>query len=205
MPDEFPIEPAAIEEKHFRIGTLTLSDGQQVEIKDIAIDDTTVTFRQLKGYTGDCALYLRVTDAKSAKQEIMDALEIELVSKTKVDPIENAQKYYIDKIQEMLDSTAQSFGYDNIISMCTYVGSSNAKFAAEGKAALDFRDKTWEAGYQILSDVAAGKRPVPTIADVVAELPTIDATPTVLPDVSAVMTPIVKVDATPVQEAKITP
>ena len=68
------------------IGALTLSDGQEIEVKDITEGDVTVAYRRLSGaYRGDCCLYLEVTSPETAADEIKAALEIELVSKTKVD------------------------------------------------------------------------------------------------------------------------
>lgn len=75
-------------------------------------------------------------------------------------------------IQQRLDEFARTRNYDSILSACTYATSTVAKFKAEGQACVNLRDATWAAAYQILADVQAGKRPMPTdIADIAADLP----------------------------------
>lgn len=46
--------------------------------------------------------------------------------------------------KETLDSLAQSWGYDNIVSACSYANSTNAKFKAEALALISWRDAIWE-------------------------------------------------------------
>jgi len=74
-------------------------------------------------------------------------------------------------IQSMLDETAKERGYDSILSLCTYATSTNAKFAAEGQAAVEWRDEVWAKGYAILADVESGARAIPTVDELLAELP----------------------------------
>lgn len=77
-------------------------------------------------------------------------------------------------IQERLDSFARERGYDSILSACTYATSSVPRFAAEGKRAVDVRDATWAAAAQLLGEVQAGKRAVPTVDEVFAALPVLE-------------------------------
>ena len=74
-------------------------------------------------------------------------------------------------IQSMLDETARERGYDSILSLCTYATSPAAKFAAEGQAGVSWRDEVWAKGYTILADVEAGTRSIPTVDELLAELP----------------------------------
>lgn len=75
-------------------------------------------------------------------------------------------------IQKRLDDFAHTRNYDSILSACTYATSAVAKFKTEGQACVNLRDATWAAAYQILADVQAGDRPMPTsIADIEADLP----------------------------------
>lgn len=75
-------------------------------------------------------------------------------------------------IQRRLDEFARTRNYDTILSACTYATSTMARFQAEGQACVNLRDATWAAAYDILAEVQAGKRPMPTdIADIEADLP----------------------------------
>jgi len=80
---------------------------------------------------------------------------------------------YTAAIQAELDSTAKSKGYDSILSACTYATSKITKFKAEGQACVNYRDAVWNYSYQVLSDVEAGTRTMPTIEALIAELPAI--------------------------------
>lgn len=76
-----------------------------------------------------------------------------------------------DAVQRHLDATAQSRGYDGILSLASYAASPNPPFAAEGAAGLAWRDAVWLYCYQVLAAVQAGTRPIPTADALVAELP----------------------------------
>ena len=87
------------------------------------------------------------------------------------DALEQTQAALTAAIQAHLDSTSQTHNYDGILSLCSYASSKNSKFQAEGVAGVDFRDKCWAYGYQVIADVHAGLRGIPTPEGLVAELP----------------------------------
>ena len=74
-------------------------------------------------------------------------------------------------IQSTLDKKAQERGYDSILSLCTYATSAKPKFKAEGQAGVEWRDEVWAKGYAILADVESGSRAIPTVDELLAELP----------------------------------
>jgi len=59
---------------------IELSNGIQVEIKLINLSGGSVDYRRINDpvYSGDCVLYLQVTDLVTAEEEIKAALETEL-------------------------------------------------------------------------------------------------------------------------------
>lgn len=73
-------------------------------------------------------------------------------------------------IQQQLDASAQAKGYDSIVSACSYAGYAN-DFQAEAVAFGVWRASVWTYGYAELDKVIAGTRPLPTIAEILAELP----------------------------------
>ena len=74
-------------------------------------------------------------------------------------------------IQSMLDEKAKERNYDSILSLCTYATSPTAKFSDEGQAGVSWRDEVWAKGYAILADVESGSRAIPTVDELLAELP----------------------------------
>lgn len=75
------------------------------------------------------------------------------------------------EVQRVLDNEAKKLGYDSCLSVCSYVDTGVPKFDAEGKAFRAWRSAVWSKGYEILAEVKEGKREIPTIEDLIAELP----------------------------------
>lgn len=76
--------------------------------------------------------------------------------------------------QTRLDDFARTRNYDGILSLCTYATSTVLKFKTEGQYGVDARDSTWARLYEIMAEVEAGTRPVPTgFADIEPDLPTL--------------------------------
>jgi hypothetical protein len=69
------------------------------------------------------------------------------VTVTDLAPQEQAAARYaaVMAVQARLDTLAQSWGYDHILSLCTYASSKVPRFAAEGQIGVDWRDATWAA------------------------------------------------------------
>lgn len=74
-------------------------------------------------------------------------------------------------IQAHLDTKPKERLYDGILSLCTYATSTNIKFAAEGQAGVVWRDACWAKGYEIMAEVQAGTREIPTVERLLSEMP----------------------------------
>ena len=78
---------------------------------------------------------------------------------------------YTDGVQWHLDNFAHTRNYDGILSAATYATSQVPKFKVEGQYAVEVRDATWAKCYEVLDAVQSGQRPMPTIEELIAELP----------------------------------
>jgi hypothetical protein len=81
------------------------------------------------------------------------------------------QAPYVTAAQQLLDQTAQTRGYDGILSLCSYATSTNATFQAEGQAGVAFRDAVWNLAYSILAQVQAGTMAQPDVPTFLTLLP----------------------------------
>lgn len=73
-------------------------------------------------------------------------------------------------IQAELDEDARGKGYDNIDTASAYAGAPNP-FQEESKLFITRRGNVWAYCYNELGKVKAGLRPMPTIAQIISELP----------------------------------
>lgn len=81
-----------------------------------------------------------------------------------------ARKAAIDAVQARLDLLAQSWGYDHILSLCSYATSKVPRFAAEAQIGVDWRDATWAAVMQY-------ETTVDTLAELIDLLPPVPTRP----------------------------
>jgi hypothetical protein len=69
-----------------------------------------------------------------------------------------------------INQVAKAKGYDNRIS-CALRAGYDSPWKAEGDAFAKWMDACYTAAYQIMTDVADGKRQIPTINEMLAEMP----------------------------------
>jgi len=70
---------------------------------------------------------------------------IEDASREQADAMQAAMAKAIAMVQSRLDTLAQSWGYDDIKSGCTYAGDPYPRFNAEGTVMRAWRSATWAA------------------------------------------------------------
>lgn len=79
---------------------------------------------------------------------------------------------YMAAVQAHMDAHAQSFGYDNLVSVVSYAEEPAVpRYQAEGKAFRAWRSKCWYACEQVLQSVKNGDRQPPAVAELLLELP----------------------------------
>ncbi len=82
--------------------------------------------------------------------------------------------------QNQLDSIAQSWGYDSLLSASSYVNSTVAQYKADALALVAWRDAVWTSAYSIENAINAGTQDLPpTTTAFVALLPLPPARPSV--------------------------
>ncbi|TFL14231.1 hypothetical protein CSC67_08750 [Pusillimonas caeni] len=78
-------------------------------------------------------------------------------------------------VQQHMDEAARAYRYDDIRTACTYADESAVpKFQAEGRAFRAWRSLVWAKCYEILGEVQAGRRPIPTDKELIMELPALE-------------------------------
>lgn len=105
------------------------------------------------------------TAEEEAEWDAMEAAEA-------VKAPERLKARVIEIVQQRLDDFARTRNYDDIKSACDYAGCSVQKFSIEGQYCKDKRAETWKKLYEILAEIKANARPMPTsYEDVEPELP----------------------------------
>ena len=95
-------------------------------------------------------------------------------------PAPTAEQIRADRVAAVyahMDAAAHALGYDDIRAAVTYADEPAVpKFQAEGRAFRAWRSLVWAHCYQVLDDVQAGLRPIPTAEGLIAELPELSIT-----------------------------
>lgn len=84
------------------------------------------------------------------------------------------QQQYTNFIQQLLDAEAQNLGYDNCLSVCSYMDTGVQKFDDEGSCFRKWRSAVWNTGYEILDKVKSGKMEIPSEEKLIKMLPKLE-------------------------------
>lgn len=114
------------------------------------------------------------TAAEGYFRTALSRTEVEANAETLFFQHTDIEKELTDAVQGHLDETARLKKYDNIASACSYANSTDAIFRAEGEACVAWRDACWRHCYDTLNDVMAGVRNIPSAAELIGELPTLE-------------------------------
>lgn len=116
----------------------------------------------------DGNVYLGANDSIENWKEVPSMSQEEW--QEQLEAMAQAEKAYVDAVQNALDAFAQEKGYDNCNSVCTYGLSTDPMFRAEALYMIGIRDRAWRTCYNILGEFQAGLREAPTIEGLLHEL-----------------------------------
>ena len=109
-------------------------------------------------------------------ENIIDGIDTLLAKKEEREYVEptraEIQKRLTDGVQNWMDNIVQERNYDNVHTCVgTYLYSPVEKFRLEAEAVRDWVSYVWSTCYEILAQVEAGERDIPTLEEVISELP----------------------------------
>jgi hypothetical protein len=81
---------------------------------------------------------------------------------------------YASAAQLVVDKRAKDRGYNDAVTLASYVGSTIPEWAAEAQTFVAWRDSVWVYANTQLALVEAGERPQPTVQEFIEELPAIE-------------------------------
>lgn len=164
-------------------------------VESLPFDAGTHYLKMVPPYASGGVVYtvalVRLTPAPAFNRLVEKVVELEpslidgeLVQQWSVVPLTDEEKAtaaravqndIVTNTQKRLDDFARTRNYDNILSACTYATSTVPKFAAEGQYCVNARDSTWATLYQVMAEVQAGTRPMPSgYADIEPLLPVLE-------------------------------
>lgn len=146
----------------------------QIEIRNVQeIKDGFLSI-EVKGLYGDDFCQYIFDPKTEQNEELLELLKTAEITPYVVEPTdEEVKNAIVVVVQELLDSVAQSRGYDNGFTCASYYNSSVSTFRDEAHAYVEWRDKVWQTCYALLDSYLAGDIPRPTVEDVMSKLPVI--------------------------------
>lgn len=77
-------------------------------------------------------------------------------------------------IEAHIEATAQARQYSSSVSCASYLNDPNPVWAAEAQSFIAWRSAVWAEVFATLAEVQAGERAVPTVTELIAELPAME-------------------------------
>jgi hypothetical protein len=146
---------------------LTMPSGVGLVISGTALDG--------RVYTGHGFSELDVTYGTANGAMFCEELPVDFVLPTSQTSTEEQEKRVAQEFEQAvtmyLDSKAAERGYSSILSAASRSGIIGSLWQPEGLAYGLWMDSCWIKCYQIMGAVKLGMRTMPTIEDVIAELP----------------------------------
>jgi hypothetical protein len=110
----------------------------------------------------DEKLYIKEKCPHKSKEELQQEVVQERVTEIQV------------AVQNLLDSKAKEKLYDDAFAICSYANSTDETFNSEANQFIAWRDQCWRKCYEILGLFQNGDIPMPTVGEVLRQLPTLD-------------------------------
>jgi uncharacterized protein (UPF0297 family) len=79
----------------------------------------------------------------------------------------------IEEVKTNLDTFAQQKGYDNILSVVSYINSSNTTYKNDANTAIHLRDETWTTLNEIINQIKANTIQVTSYSQIANSLPSL--------------------------------
>lgn len=157
------------EQLNDRPEAVTFEDGPKLVSVVIRLD---ISGTDEDGYT--CSAARLELDKDEATDELRAAITaaperfVDYIPRRKRKEVENT---YTTAVQQWMDITAQTRGYDDIKSAVGYENSDDPTFKAEACALRAWRDKVWRACYTYMDSVLAGEETLVSPDALLARLP----------------------------------
>ena len=126
--------------------------------------------QKFKGlYPPECAIWC---DENNAKISLVDGVWTIVAIPPHVPTEKEIQEELERGIEAWMNTVVAERDYDSIDTcIARYTDSPNPKYAQEAKAVKDWNTLVWDKCWDILKEVKEGKRAIPTLEEVIAELP----------------------------------
>lgn len=153
---------------HFQYGDLNIA-GNVMDfpsiVEELGLHFVDVEDIQPEGYLTDPEFYIRDDGLKTAPYIAYTLRDQETIYEIRRQQVDK-------KIEELIDSTAKSMRYKHIESAVGYADEPAVpQYQREGKALRAWRSLVYKKAQDIVADVLAGNRPLPSVDQVLSELP----------------------------------